>query len=121
MVVFAQEQMGVFAIAHHIDSGRHPLTCFRIVPNTPYSTTLLRNVSRSFFRVSSTSATASGGIQPVSPIHWKNFLNEAIFDLTLVAEAHIALRGNQFAKKIQTSPLLVSSSFFNVSSYKRYS
>src|SRR6266699_4013429 len=65
MLVFAQEQMAVFAIAHHIDSGRHPLTCFQDVPNTPYSTTLLRNLSRSFFRVSSTSATASGGIQPV--------------------------------------------------------
>src|SRR6266487_7139138 len=94
-----------FNIAHHIDSGRHPLTCFQDVPNTPYSTTLLRNVSRSSFRVSSISTTVSGETRSVSPIHWKNFLNEAIFDLTLVAEAHIALRGNQFAKNIRTSPL----------------
>src|SRR5260370_1063187 len=42
-----------------------------------YSATFRRYSSRSNFRVSSTSATIWGETRPVSPIHMKNFLNEA--------------------------------------------
>jgi hypothetical protein len=63
-----------------------------------YSATFLRNSSRSNFRESSTSATVWGETRPISPIHLKNFLNEARYLFMLATEAHKALRGNQSAK-----------------------
>ncbi len=64
----------------------------------------LRNSLRLSLSVLSTSATISGETRPISPIHWKNFLNEVTDDLVLVTEAHNAFRGKKTSRHRRSSP-----------------